>query len=69
MIESDHPEIIIYRADAVAMGFCYKGCRRFLKRHGWSWRSFLDNGISSKLLEGTGDAMAIKLVESARGIK
>lgn len=46
---------------------CSAGARDFFKRHGFDWRDFLKNGIDAKKLEATGDAMALQVVEVARG--
>lgn len=46
---------------------CSRGARAFLSRHGVVWSDFLKNGIDSDFLEQTGDAMALKVVEVARG--
>lgn len=46
---------------------CTRGSRDFFKRHNLDWVSFLKNGIDAVELEATGDAMALKVVEVARG--
>lgn len=46
---------------------CARGARQFFGVHGLDWSGFLKNGISSEDLESTGDAMAMKCVEVARG--
>ena len=46
---------------------CARGARAFFLLHDLDWSSFLKNGISSEDLEATGDAMAQKCVEVARG--
>lgn len=59
--------IIITLQDMRSLKYCARGARSFLLRHDLSWTEFLDHGISSDVLEATGDAMALKLVEVARG--
>lgn len=47
---------------------CNKGTREFFKRHNIAeWSEFIRHGVSSEKLEATGDAMALRLVEIARG--
>lgn len=46
---------------------CSRGARAFFTRHGLDWERFLRNGVPVELLEATGDAMAIKVCEVARG--
>lgn len=46
---------------------CSRGARAFLLRHGVKWADFLHHGVDSELLESTGDAMALRVVEVARG--
>ena len=46
---------------------CSHGGRAFAVRHGFEWSDFLKNGIQAERLIATGDAMALKAVESARG--
>ena len=52
-----------------AVGYCRKGVRAFLQRHGLSWRQFLYEGIDEERLLATGDAMATRAVEYMRGIR
>lgn len=46
---------------------CSRGARAFLLRHGVDWSAFLNHGVDSEFLERTGDAMALRVVEVARG--
>ena len=46
---------------------CSRGARLFLQRHGIEWTTFLNQGVTPEMLEATGDAMAIKVAEVARG--
>ena len=61
--------MIVTMRDIRAAKMCSSGTRAFFKRHGLDWHSFLKEGIQAELLESTGDAMAIRLVEVARGQK
>lgn len=46
---------------------CSDGTREFFKMHGFDWGDFLKNGIDAEKLAATGDAMALQVVEAARG--
>lgn len=46
---------------------CSSGAREFFQRHGLDWAAFLKEGIPSKELAATRDAMALQVVEVARG--
>jgi len=48
-------------------GYCIPGLRLFFKRHGMDFRTFARNGLPEEDFLKTGDAMALKLVEFARG--
>ena len=54
-------------ADLREVKYCANGSKTFFTRYGLDWRSFVKNGIPASELEATGDAMAIKLCEVARG--
>ena len=60
-------KVIIRMRDLRAAHGCSRGGRKFCVRHGLDWSSFLKNGVESEVLEKTGDAMAIRVVEVARG--
>lgn len=45
---------------------CSKGARAFFKKHNLDWATFLKDGLPIEDIEGTGDAMALKVVEVAR---
>jgi hypothetical protein len=47
-------------------GYCSRGTRTFFARHGLDWSGFLRNGIPARALEGTGDAMAVRVARMAR---
>lgn len=46
---------------------CSRGTRAFFQRHGLDWDSFLREGVPARALADTGDAMALQVVEVARG--
>lgn len=47
---------------------CAKGARQFFARYDYlDWNKFLDEGVPAEDLERTGDALALKVVEVARG--
>jgi hypothetical protein len=60
-------EVIVTLKDMRKLRYCSKGARAFFERQGLSWSDFLANGITEEELLKTGDAMAIKAVEVARG--
>jgi len=47
-------------------GYCNKGGRIFGEKHNLDWAKFVREGIDEEELLATGDAMALKIVESAR---
>lgn len=60
-------EVKITMADVRAAKMCRRGAQEFLRRHGISWQDFLASGVDEQRLIETGDAMALKVVEVARG--
>lgn len=46
---------------------CSRGARAFFERHGLDWQRFLREGVSASELEATGDALAHRVAEVARG--
>jgi hypothetical protein len=46
---------------------CSRGARAFFIRHNLDWRTFLKQGLPAEVIAGTGDAMALRVVEVARG--
>lgn len=54
--------MIVTMRDVRACKMCARGARAFFVRHGLDWGDFLVNGIDSKALEQTGDAMAMRVV-------
>lgn len=59
--------VMVTMADVRRARMCSRGARAFFDRHTLDWDAFLRDGIGSDLLEATGDAMAMKVVEVARG--
>lgn len=50
-----------------AARMCSKGARVFFMRHGLDWQTFLREGLPATVIAATGDAMALQVVEVARG--
>lgn len=63
------PQVIVKMEDIRAARMCSRGTRAFFARHGLDWQSFLKAGLPAEALEATGDAMALQVVEVARGRK
>lgn len=60
-------QVIVTIKDIRQLKYCSRGARKFFAKNGLDWSDFLANGVPAELLEETGDAMAIKLCEVARG--
>lgn len=52
-----------------AARMCRRGAKAFFERHNLDWETFLREGLPAEQIEATGDAMAIQVVEVARGRK
>lgn len=50
-----------------ACKMCSSGTRAFFARHGMDWNKFLSEGLPEEDFIATGDAMAMQVVEVARG--
>ena len=50
---------------ARALGYCARGMRRWFVTQDYSWADFVEQGVPTNWLRGTGDAMAIRLAEQA----
>lgn len=61
--------MIITMRDVRAAKMCSRGARQFFDRHNLDWQQFRKDGLPAEVIEATGDAMAIKVVEVARGRK
>lgn len=59
--------VIVLHRHIRELGYCNRGARAFFARHGLDWSAFLANGISAERLQRTGDAMALKAIEHAKG--
>lgn len=66
---SETKPLVIFMTDIRAASMCSRGARAFFIRNNLDWSDFLKNGIEGEKLSGTGDAMAIRVVEVARGRK
>lgn len=53
--------------DIRACKMCSGGTRAFFNRHGMDWNKFLAEGLPEEDFIATGDAMAMQVVEAARG--
>lgn len=63
-------ELVLVKMEHVrAARMCSKGARAFFARHQLDWQTFLKEGLPAEVLEATGDAMALQVVEIARGRK
>jgi hypothetical protein len=62
-------DIIITMPDIRAARMCSGGSREFFHLHNLDWQDFLQHGIPASKLLATGDSMAVRLVEVARGRK
>lgn len=58
--------ILCKRAHAAALGFCARGCRKWIKDHGLDYLEFVRKGIDEKFFLEANDEMAIQLVAEAR---
>ena len=63
------PELVVTMRDVRAARMCSKGAREFFSRHNMDWNKFLREGLPASEFERTGDAMALQVVEVARGRK
>lgn len=59
--------MIIKMQDVRRAKMCSRGAREFFRRHDLDWAMFLKEGLPAEVIEATGDAMALKVVEVARG--
>ncbi|MCP3868316.1 MAG: hypothetical protein GY703_09530 [Gammaproteobacteria bacterium] len=60
-------DFIVTMRDARSLRYCASGTLRFLKRYNLDYRRFFKHGLPAYQLESTGDAMALRVVEVARG--
>lgn len=59
--------VVVTMRDIRACKMCSGGTRDFFKRHGMDWNKFLTEGLPEEQFIATGDAMAMQVVEAARG--
>lgn len=62
-------QVLVKMEHVRAARMCSRGARTFFERHGLDWQKFLKDGLPAETLEATGDAMALQVVEVARGRK
>lgn len=63
-------EQVLVRMEHIrAARMCSRGARAFFARHNLDWQTFLKDGLPAEVLAATGDAMALQVVEAARGRK
>lgn len=59
---------VIVRMEHIrAARMCAKGTRQFFRKHDMDWSLFLQEGLPEEDFLRTGDAMARRVVEIARG--
>lgn len=66
MTDDDAATVVTMR-DVRAAHFCSSGARAFCARHGLDWATFRKEGLPADVVLATGDALALKVVEVARG--
>lgn len=59
--------VMVTMKDIRAANMCGRGTRNFFKRHGMDWQRFAKEGLPEEDFIATGDAMAMQVVEVARG--
>ena len=59
--------VVVTMRHVRAARMCSKGARAFFVRHGLDWATFVRVGLPAEVIEATGDAMALRVVEVARG--
>lgn len=52
--------------DIRKVGICASGTRRWFEANGIDFRAFMKHGIPASVLEATGDAQALRVVEAKR---
>lgn len=61
------PEPLIIRVgDIRASGICLQGARGWFRRQGLDWQMFLAQGLAAEVLAATGDALALRVIATAR---
>ena len=58
--------LIIRVGDIRASGICLQGARGWFRRQGLDWQMFLAQGLAAEVLAATGDALALRVIATAR---
>ena len=61
-----HPDLIATIDDVRQSGICVAGARRWFEQHGFDFKDFIVNGIAAASLAATGDASALRVVQTAQ---
>lgn len=61
--------LVIRMEHVRAAKMCSRGARSFFEAHNLDWDTFLREGLPAEAIVATGDVMALKVVEVARGRK
>lgn len=67
MTSDELDDVVVKMAHVRRALMCSRGARAFFKRHNLDWDAFLKDGLPARKLADTGDAMALQVVEVARG--
>lgn len=67
MTAPEPDDTVVTMADVRRARMCSRGARAFFERHGLDWDAFLREGIPARALIDTGDVLALRVVEVARG--
>lgn len=59
-------DFVVHISDARALGFCVRGVKQFCDDNGLNFREFCRHGLPADAFEQTGDARALRLVETVR---
>lgn len=62
-------QVIVRMEHVRAARMCSHGARAFFARHNLDWQTFIKDGLPAEVIAATGDAMALQVVEVARGRK
>lgn len=62
-------QVIVRMEHVRAARMCSRGARAFFARHNLDWHTFIKDGLPAEVIAATGDAMALQVVEVARGRK
>lgn len=61
------PSVIVTMKHIRKAKLCSSGARNWFALRGWDWQAFLKDGVPVERFEETGDALALRLAEVARG--